>query len=301
MYHYVRPYEKNVYFPALNFENFKTQINFFQKTGRIIDNEEFVYLLNNKSFNDEPNFLLTFDDGYIDHYNFVYPFLKKKKITGNFYVPTSIWNKKIVLDINKIHLILSRETDHTKLLNNIYKLLDKKLEKKFKSKIILNKILENKYDKFETVIIKRFLQFMLPSKIRIKILDNLFDKIVNISNTELIQKTYLSVSNAQEMSKNKMHFGSHGENHKNFKLLNHKDQLNEVKNSLNFMNKNKLINAETSLCYPWGEFNSNCKKLFKKLPLQYGITVNPGSINKNSNEPRFFLPRYDTNYFKKLS
>ena len=95
MYHYVRPYEKNIYFPSLNFENFKTQINFFQKTGRIIDNEEFVYLLNNKRFNDEPNFLLTFDDGYLDHYNFVYPFLKKKKLLVIFMFLLQFGTKKL--------------------------------------------------------------------------------------------------------------------------------------------------------------------------------------------------------------
>ena len=133
------------------------------------------------------------------------------------------------MDINKIHLILNRESDHIKLLNNIYKLLDKKLEKKFKSKKILNKFLKNKYDKFETVIIKRLLQFMLPPEIRSKILDNLFDKMINISNSELIKKTYLSISNAQEMSKNKMHFGTHGESHKNFKMLNYKDQSQRLK------------------------------------------------------------------------
>ena len=202
------------------------------------------------------------------------------------------------MDINKIHLILNRENDHKKLLGNIYKLLDKKLEKKFKSKTILNKILNNKYDKFDTILIKRFLQFMLPQEIRSKILDNLFDKIVNMSNSELIKKTYLNVSNAQEMSKNEMHFGTHGESHKNFKILNYKDQSKEIKNSLNFMNKHNINKSETSLCYPWGEFNSNCKKLFKKFPIQYGVTVIPGSINKNSKFSRFFLPRYDTNYFK---
>ena len=79
MYHYVRPLKKNNYFPALDLKNFKNQINFFQKKRRVINNEEFVYLLNNNKFNNEPNFLLTFDDGYKDHYDFVYPYLKKKK------------------------------------------------------------------------------------------------------------------------------------------------------------------------------------------------------------------------------
>lgn len=297
MYHYVRPYRKNKYFPALALNNFKNQINYFQKVGRIIDNDEFVYILKNNKFNKEPNFLLTFDDGYKDHYEFVYPYLKKFNLTGNFYVPTSIWKNNRMLDINKIHLILQKKNDHNKLLDHVYKLLSKKLEKKFKSKAILQHVVKNKYDKIETLIIKRFLQYMLPSRIRTKILNKLFNEIINISNSELINKTYLSVANAQEMSCNGMHFGSHGESHKNFRLLNYKDQFKEIKNSLSYMKKNEINNYETSLCYPWGEYNNYSKILFEKFPIQYGITVNPGSINNLSNYSKFYLPRYDTNYF----
>ena len=38
-------------------------------------------------------------DGYKDHYDHVYPYLKKNNITGNFYVPTSIWNKNKILNM----------------------------------------------------------------------------------------------------------------------------------------------------------------------------------------------------------
>ena len=65
-----------------------------------------------------------------------------------------------------------------------------------------------------------------------------------------------------------------------------------------FMKKHNINKFESSLCYPWGEFNNTCKKLFKKFPIKYGLTVIPGSINKNSHNSRFFLPRYDTNYFR---
>ena len=94
MFHYVRPLKENNYFPALDLKDFKNQINFFQKVGRIINNEEFVYLLNSKTFNNEPNFLLTFDDGYKDHYDFVYPYLKKKKLQVIFMFLLQFGKKK---------------------------------------------------------------------------------------------------------------------------------------------------------------------------------------------------------------
>ena len=81
MYHYVRPKKSNNYFPALELSDFKKQITYFQKIGRIINNEEFVEIINNNKFESKPNFLLTFDDGYKDHYDYVYPYLKKRNIS----------------------------------------------------------------------------------------------------------------------------------------------------------------------------------------------------------------------------
>ena len=52
--------------------------------------------------------------------------------------------------------------------------------------------------------------------------------MVNSTENEMINKIYLSVEEAKEMSKNNMHFGSHGETHRNFRLLDFNDQLSEV-------------------------------------------------------------------------
>ena len=43
---------------------------------------------------------LTFDDGYLDHYKYVYPILKNK-ISGSFYVPSKILQKGYILMLIK--------------------------------------------------------------------------------------------------------------------------------------------------------------------------------------------------------
>ena len=40
--------------------------------------------------------LLTFDDGYLDHFKYVLPLLSKEKISGCFYPPIQILKKKIL-------------------------------------------------------------------------------------------------------------------------------------------------------------------------------------------------------------
>ena len=69
--------------------------------------------------------LLTFDDGYIDHWKYVFPYLKEKKITGNFYPPTQAIKNKKVLNVNKVRFILAKERNRKKILNYIFKLVSK--------------------------------------------------------------------------------------------------------------------------------------------------------------------------------
>ena len=58
--------------------------------------------------------MLTFDDGFIDHYKYVFPHLLEKKIKACFYPPIQVIKNKTVLDVNKIHFILEKEQNRKK-------------------------------------------------------------------------------------------------------------------------------------------------------------------------------------------
>ena len=122
MYHYVREI-KNSKFPnlkGLEFSDFKKQINYFIKNFNLLTSNDFVEILNTKKIPKKKSILLTFDDGYIDHYKYVYPYLLEKKLSGIFYPPTKIFNNK-VLDVNKIHFIFEKEKNKKKLFNLFFK------------------------------------------------------------------------------------------------------------------------------------------------------------------------------------
>ena len=78
MYHYVRNF-KNSLFPnikGLDIDEFKFQINYLKKNYNIISLEEFY----NEDYNKKnKNCVLTFDDGYRDHFDFVLEVLVKKQ------------------------------------------------------------------------------------------------------------------------------------------------------------------------------------------------------------------------------
>ena len=89
MYHYVREVKNSRYpnLKGLEYSNFKNQINFFDKNFNILSNNDFNEIISTKKIPLKPSVLLTFDDGYIDHYKYVFPFLKKKKLKLIFTLP----------------------------------------------------------------------------------------------------------------------------------------------------------------------------------------------------------------------
>lgn len=300
MYHYVREIKKSKFqnLKGLEFKDFKKQINFFIKHFNIISHNDLVEILQTKKIPKKKSILLTFDDGYIDHWKYVFPYLREKRITGNFYPPVQVIKNNKVLDVNKIHFILEKELDRKKILKSIFKYTNKYLNKDEYS-LNLNKIeTKNRYDDKETVIIKRLLQTHLPLKIREKITNKLFNEIVSHSEESFSKKLYMDTKNIKEMFSNKMSFGSHGNNHYWWENLSNHDQERELKTSINFFKSIKVYDSNFSVCYPYGSYNLNTIKMIKKNNIKFALTTKVGSLNKKNIRYNFELPRHDTNDFK---
>ena len=300
MYHYVRNIKKSKYpnIKGLEFSDFKKQIKFFLKNFKILNNDEFIKIIETNKLPKKKSILLTFDDGYADHWNFVFPYLNKNRISGNFYCPIDVIKNKKVLDVNKIHFILEKETNTRKILDHIFK-YTKKYMNKSADNLYLTKI--NTYDEWdnkETVLIKRLLQTHLPYKIRNIIINKLFSSIVDESEANFSKKLYMNKNNLIEMHKNKMTIGSHGVNHYWWKDLNYNRQLSEIEGSIDFFKKNKIYDSNFSVCYPYGSYNKDSLKILKKLGVKYALTTKVGSINKKNIIKNYEYPRFDTNEFK---
>ncbi|WP_440680400.1 polysaccharide deacetylase family protein [Candidatus Pelagibacter sp. HIMB1636] len=300
MYHYIKE-KKNNDFPNLNyleFKEFRRQINFFKKKFNILDNNQFCEILYSKKIPKKKSVLLTFDDGYYDHYNYVYPELVRNKISGLFYPTVETIENNVLLDVNKIQLILEKEKNRDKLLENIFKLIhDLKNKKKIISNISKIK-LESRWDDKKTVLIKRLLQYYLPKNIRNLILEKLYNEIVSIDEEILSKTFYINKKHIQEMHSNGMTFGGHG--HKHFWLgkLNSVDQEKDIKKTINFFKKLKIYNNNFSFCYPYGSFNNHTIKILKKFKVSFALTTNKNSLTKRNLKERFVIPRFDTNDFK---
>lgn len=299
MYHYVRPIRDSDFknLKGLEYNIFKKQINNLIKNFNILTNDDFFEIINSKKIPIKPSILLTFDDGYKDHYDYVYPYLLKKKISGIFYPPTKIINNNKVLEVNKIHFILEKVKNINILLDDSILYLKKNHIETFK-KINFKKIsLNSRFDSRETVLFKKLLQSYLPKKIKTKIINYLFKKYTDLSERELSSILYFDKKEMKEMFKDKMIFGSHGCNHVRWNLLNNNDLNNEIYESIKFFKKNKLFDYNFSISYPYGGYNKKVISAVKNYDVKFCLTTEVDSVNISNINDKFILPRYDTNDF----
>ena len=299
MYHFVREIKDSKYpnLKGLEFKEFKNQINFFCNNFNVLSNDDFKEIIVSKKIPSKPSFLLTFDDGYIDHYKFVFPYLKKKKITGNFYAPIKTIQNEIVLDVNKIHFILEKEQDHRKILKEIDNFLIKNKVKRISNEAIKKGSMGSRFDSKETNIIKRLLQFYLPEKIRKQTINLLFSKILNMELKDFSKILYMNKRHIQEMYAEKMCFGSHGDFHYFLGKLKKEDQEKEIKNSINFFKKLGFDTSSFSVCYPSNSYNKDTFKLLTKYNVDFALTTLKGKIDKKNIPDNYTYPRFDTNDF----
>ncbi len=126
MYHYTRDLVHSRYpgIKGLNFPLFREQLEFMKKNFNIVTMEEVIDAVEGKSELPEKALLLTFDDGYVDNYTFVFPLLEEFGVQGSFFIPGKTFSTHQLLDVNKIHYILA-SADIYKLVEDVKKEMDR--------------------------------------------------------------------------------------------------------------------------------------------------------------------------------
>lgn len=298
MYHYVRPYnEKLPYFKNLHIDDFKKQLDFFEKEYGFVSKEDFV-----NSFNCDfksKGVVLTFDDGLKCHYEYVYKELIKRNLWGIFYIPTQAYVTNKVLDVHRIHLLLgmhSGEIVYKKLFELLSDVMfSTSIKKEFKT---LTYIDQNNDD--YSLQVKRILNYYIEYNYREEILDELMNQLIPEENSKA-SNIYLSKSEINEMAANGMIIGSHTVSHPVMAKLNIETQRTEIVDSFEFINQTIKKSTVKTFCYPYGGFHNftlETEKILEEENCLFSFNVEHRDIDINDirNRPQA-LPRYDCNHF----
>lgn len=301
MYHYVRQSDPELpFFRYLSIDNFRSQLDFFEKKYGVVTYDELLNLINGTIELSDigTKVLLTFDDGFIDHYKMVFPELKKRGLTGIFYVPTGVYEKHKALDVHRIHHLLGL-CGGTRLVKALNALLeDNMIDKTHYTDFRHHTYLEQDNDS-ATEEFKKILNYYIKYEFREQLLDKL---VLEFSNDfKIYNNLYMTLDNIQEMKEGKMIIGSHGVNHFVFSKLSDKEQYSELYDSFSFIEKRVGKQALKTFCYPYGGFSTfteETERILNDLGCDFSFNVESRDVTKDDLEMRpQALPRYDCNLF----
>ena len=110
-YHYVRDVERTPFpgIKALSVAGFEAQLDWLQARYDVIDGPTFERAVLAGAGFDRPTALLTFDDGFVDHYEHVFPLLRSRGLGGIFFLAgATLGEHPVLLNVHKTHFLLSQ-------------------------------------------------------------------------------------------------------------------------------------------------------------------------------------------------
>ncbi len=296
MYHYVRPNSDNYpFFKNLDLNNFTKQLDYFDKKYGFISKKNYIESI--KTGVPKKGVVLTFDDGFKDHFEYVLPELKKRGLWGIFYIPTAQYYSNKLLGVHRVHY-LKGKYGPSFILKEVLKLtknymINPNLIKKF-SETTYHYFDREKDEKRLQHLLNYFIDYEYRDMILDTLMYNLFDE------SKLFKNVYLNKSEIIQLHEFGNIVGPHTVNHKVLSRLSYDDQYFEISESLNFLKKIIDIKYKT-FCYPYGyksSYNESTLRILKSLNFDDACIFD----NKLSNKKimKYELSRIDCNQFLKI-
>jgi peptidoglycan/xylan/chitin deacetylase (PgdA/CDA1 family) len=288
-YHYIRP-KYSAKYPSIFGV---TPAEFRQQLLLLINKGVFVNptdLLNNSKqiFESKEKFyLITFDDGLKEQFDYALPILDELEIPAIFFVNSSNFFQKKVSTVHKIHLLRSiiSPDEFLQQLFNFDSIELSDLESKRAKDIY-------QYDDEKSAILKYVLNFKMSFKEQEEVIKKLFGHYFD--EEYVLGNLYMNEQSLKELAK-RGYLGSHSHNHYPLGLL----DLESIKFELE--NSKKILETTTNskielIAYPFGTKEActdSVGEIAEKAGFKLGFTTTRG-VNSGFENP-LLLNRFDCN------
>ncbi len=274
MFHYVRPIRSSRWprIRGLELADFKSQLAYLRRNYTIVSLPDVINALDGGELPDNAC-LLTFDDGYLDHYQHVFPLLFDAKVSGAFFPIGRSVAERWVADVNKIHFLIHEAPIDT-LVNACAEVV-----KDFPP------IAARRFDDAPVAFVKYALQA------RPELLAT-FSTFIDADDL------YMTPEHIKVMAANGMHFGVHGWNHVRFsRMLDAPEQGEDLDASIAFLRSLGVLPEKWAMCYPYGaesDYTGTTVELLRERGCAAAFTTH-SAITKLPTLSPHCLPRLDTN------
>jgi peptidoglycan/xylan/chitin deacetylase (PgdA/CDA1 family) len=262
MYHYVRDpgdtAEAGSGILGMSVKDFESQLDALAKEHTFVTWLDVRMALQEGNPLPDSACLLTFDDGICDHYLNVYTILRRRNLSGLFFVLDRSEESGLTL-AHKIHFLLAK-LGLPGLREAIWKQLDPALREQF---LQAERHYEARYPQTSTDgqidLLKAILQRDLSAKVD-SLLSDLFELHVG-SDHETAQSYYLNRDQILEMAEGGMHFGGHSRSHPWFDWIDGEARKAEIQASAAWLQG--FEPGPWAFAYPYGGLAADSPSLLK--------------------------------------
>lgn len=299
MYHYVRDLE-NSRFPRIKgllTAAFEEQVRYIMKHYNVISGAQLLEAVTERAPLPPRSAMLTFDDGYMDHFSDVLPILSREGISGCFFPPAKAVLEHRVLDVNKIQFVLASVADPAVLVDHMFAAIAAhRREWGLASPEEYWRRLATpcRYDGPDIMFCKRMLQYELPEQLRAEITDELFRAYVTEDEQSFAAELYMSPEQIEDVREAGNLIGSHSYDHVWLDKLDPAERERQISLSLDFLNSVGADTRAWMMCYPYGGCDSTLMGSLRSHGCVVGLTTEVDVARLGETDP-LALPRLDTN------
>jgi peptidoglycan/xylan/chitin deacetylase (PgdA/CDA1 family) len=294
-YHYIRPHFDNPHpgIHGITPSQLKDQLILLSKAGSFVEPTQILHAVLGEHELPERSFIVTFDDGLREQFEYAWPVLQRLGIPALFFVNTLPVEKAQVSMVHKIHLLRSRLAP-TLFLQMLRQQAVKQCIQMDLQVDAKKAASQYKYDSHKVAELKYLLNFILNPAERDPLIEACFAEAFPGQEARISRELYLSQQQITELGRDKC-IGTHGHQHLPLGLLSANAIFENVQLS--------LLSLESwagyrpfALSYPYGSKDACSQAVAAtaaRLGIAFAFTMEPAG-NANLANP-LLLARFDNN------
>jgi len=300
MYHYVRRTIAARFprLPALDVERFRGQLDYIRKHYSPVALMDVAAAARGERTLPPRPIVLTFDDGYADHYRDAWPLLRSAGVPATFFLVSSSLIGRRMLDVNRIQFVLAAADSPEPIVRIIEEAIVDSAGRADVRSIDDYRAAGWKavrYDSAPISYVKYLLQGALPEELRASVLDALFARFVSSDERAFAEELYLGVPQALEMIEQGARIGCHADRHLTLASLSRDEQAREIDGALRVLDALALPRSPFVFSYAKGAHNADSIDLLGARGCTLAVTNRPDIAGVPPNA-LLALPRLDTNH-----
>ncbi len=294
-YHYIRPSFNDPYpgIHGITPARFKSQMKALSKIGEFVSGAAIQAAIRGEQNLPARAFIVTFDDGLREQYEYTWQILLRLGISGIFFVNTGPIATATVATVHKIHLLRANTApaDFMRMLHRQAQIKDIELA----TQIDHNKaVAQYRYDTPDVAELKYLLNFLIIPEQRDQLIEACFQERFPGQEAEISRRLYLDTDQIQKLGSYGA-IGSHAHEHLPLGLLPGEKIKEQIHLSLDYLQKWAGYRPY-AMSYPYGSKEASSLavgNVATSLGIDFAFTTERAA-NIDLNSP-LFLARFDNN------